>query len=105
VYIDILKLDILREIISLLGKYFRVKVSSKKNEKSGSHASAFYRTVQSTTSYQRYDQKKGAGERKREREEQEGGIKGRRKSTYDLVNKLRLNYILFYLSCLRRSHV
>lgn len=51
----------------LLGRYFRVKASSKKNEKSGSHASAFYRTVQSTTSYQRYEPKKRAGERMRER--------------------------------------
>lgn len=44
--------------------------------------------VQSTTSYQRYDEKKV---------QQEGGIKGRRKSIYDLVNKLRSNYILFIL--------
>lgn len=31
------------------------------------------------------------------KEQQEGGIKGKRKSTYDLVNKLRLNYTLFIL--------
>lgn len=89
---DILKLDILRDIIPFLGRYFPVKASSKKNEKSGSHASAFYRMVQFTTSYQRYDQKTRS-----RREAQEGGIKGKRKSTYDLVNKLRLNYILFIL--------
>lgn len=35
--------------------------------------------------------------KEQEKEEREGGIKGRRKSTYNLVNKLRLNYILFIL--------
>lgn len=48
------------------------------------------------TSYQNYDQRK--------EKEHESGSKGRRESTYDLVNKLRLNYI-FYLSCLRRLRV